>query len=59
MVRKLNVVGDTQADLAGTPITTGIVFSDVKTSSSASSEKTSLLSNLLITRMKSPRLPDL
>jgi hypothetical protein len=34
----------------GMPINTGNAFSDVKTSSSASSEKTSPLSNFLITR---------
>ena len=52
MVRKLNIAGDAQGDLAGhggeqravfvyrwMPISTGSAFSDVKTSSSASSEK--------------------
>jgi hypothetical protein len=61
MVRKLNLVGDAQADLAGHGGEQRAVFvyqlhayqhwerfSDVKTSSSASSEKT--LSNFPITR---------
>jgi hypothetical protein len=66
MVRKLDIDGDAQADLAGhggeqravfvyqmDSITTGKTFSDAMTSSTGSSEKTSPLRDFLITRSAS------
>ena len=66
MVRKLNILGDGQGDLAGhggeqravfvykwSLINIGNAFSDVMTSSTASSEKTSLSKVFLMTRSAS------